>query len=207
MLFGKQTTRLPSVHRFAEPRPRSCALVSNAYLLLDYGESSTSPTIPRTARTLHTLNFSNPAEAYADVVATRLNGQDTTSSQHYSRGSGNTGFSRSTKSRSSRRPQYRAYWRSRALCGSWRDGVGPCTARCTTLPPWETCRWMQNVTGYGAPAPYPVDKPDIMLGLAFTHSLARIYWCMYHSVGNARGLARVGLLSIYCTVVVFFFFF
>ena len=36
--------------------------------------------------------MTNRAEAHADFVATRLNGQDTTSSQHYSTGQGNTGF-------------------------------------------------------------------------------------------------------------------
>jgi hypothetical protein len=55
-----------------------------------------------------------------------------------------------------------------------------------------------------------LDKPDIMLGsrlgLAFTRSLSGIYWCMYHPVGYAWGLARVDLLSIYCTVVVTVFF-
>ena len=46
-----------------------------------------------------------------------------------------------------------AYWRSWALYGSWRDGTSPCTARCTTLPPVGDMP-MQNVTGYGAGAPY-----------------------------------------------------
>ena len=54
-----------------------------------------------------------------------------------------------------------------------------------------------------------VDKPDIMLGLAFTLSLASgedlLVYCMYHPIGYSRGLARVDLLSIYCTVVVFLF--
>ena len=37
------------------------------------------------------------------------------------------------------------------------------------------------------------------------HSLTpRIYWCMYHPVGYARGLTQVDLILIYHTVVVFF---
>ena len=62
------------------------------YLLLDYGDftdSTADSTYPSYARL---LSATNPAEAHADFVATRLNGQDTTSSWHYNTGSGNTSF-------------------------------------------------------------------------------------------------------------------
>ena len=55
MTFCKQTIRIPSVCQFAELRPRSCALISIVYLLLDFGDFIDDTA---SARTLHILNFS-----------------------------------------------------------------------------------------------------------------------------------------------------
>ena len=128
MTFCKQTTRIPSVCQFAEPRPRSRALISNVYLLLDYGD------FYRRHRGQHELSIcstclstTNPAEAHADFVATRLNRQDTTSWQHYSTGSGNADFFQEY-----RIPNFAALYDPAPL------GDMP----------------MQYVTGYSAPAPY-----------------------------------------------------
>ena len=81
MTFCKRTARFPScAFEFAELGGRSCAIVSNVYLLLDYGnftDGSASGTSPPYAQILSTTN---PAEAHADFVATRLSGNSTTGS-------------------------------------------------------------------------------------------------------------------------------
>ena len=98
MTFCEQTPRLPSVRQYAEPRPRSCALVSNVYLLLDYGDFTDNTADSKSAPYVQLLSTTNPAEAHADFVATRLNGKDSTNSTstHHSTstssGSGSNGF-------------------------------------------------------------------------------------------------------------------
>jgi hypothetical protein len=98
MTFGKQTTRLPSVRQFVEPRPLSCALVSNVYLLLDYSDFADNTADSTSAPYIQLFSTMNPVETLADFVATRLNKQDTTNLQRHdtntSMGSDNGFFSK-----------------------------------------------------------------------------------------------------------------
>ena len=94
--------------------------------------------------------MTNPVEAHANFVAKRLNGQDTTSSQHYSMGSGNTGFFQKY-----RIPIFAKVAGVLALTGAVslvarrrKPLYGPLydPAPLGDMP-------MQHIMGYGAPAP------------------------------------------------------
>jgi hypothetical protein len=64
------------------------------YLLLDYGDFTDNTADSTSAPYVQLLSTTNAADAHADFVATRLNGKDTTNSQHHSSstGSGSKGF-------------------------------------------------------------------------------------------------------------------
>lgn len=63
------------------------------YLLLDYGDFIDGSVNNTANPYVQILSTTDPAEAHADFVATRLGGKDTTGSQHISSGSGsNSGF-------------------------------------------------------------------------------------------------------------------
>ena len=59
---------------------RLCALVSNVYLLLDYGNFTDGRASNTSSPYVQLLSTTYPAEAHSDFVATRLNGKDTTGS-------------------------------------------------------------------------------------------------------------------------------
>ena len=67
-------------------------LVSNVYALLDYGDFTDDSASNTSSPYVQLLSTTDPAEAHADFVATRLNGTDTTGSQHY--GTGESFFQR-----------------------------------------------------------------------------------------------------------------
>jgi hypothetical protein len=123
------------------------------YLLLDYGDftdGSTNTTDPY----VQILSTTNPAEAHADFVATRLSGKDTTGSQHVNSGSGsNSGFFH----------KYRIpIFAAAAVAGvAALTGVVWLVAKRRKpvyRPLYDPAPVgdmpMQNVTGYGAGAPY-----------------------------------------------------
>lgn len=67
-------------------------LVTNVYLLIDYGDFVDATTSNTASPYVQLLSTTNPAAAHNDFVATRLNGSDTSGSQHNpgsSSGSGN----------------------------------------------------------------------------------------------------------------------
>ena len=63
---------------------------------------------------------------------------------------------------------------------------------------------MQHVTGRDAAAPYPDPCNEVGPGIQSLTSEDLLVYVQYHPVGYARRPARVDLLSIYCTVVVFY---
>ncbi|KAI0269972.1 aspartic peptidase domain-containing protein [Gloeopeniophorella convolvens] len=63
------------------------AFLTNVYLLLDYGDFIDGSTSATAAPYVQLVSTTDPAAAHADFVATRLQGKDTTGSQH--NGSGN----------------------------------------------------------------------------------------------------------------------
>jgi len=71
--------------------------VSNMYVLLNYGDFIDGSTSNTANPYVQFLSTTNPAAAHADFVATRLNGNDTSGSQHNSSpsssGSGSSGNS------------------------------------------------------------------------------------------------------------------
>lgn len=65
------------------------------YVLLDYGDFIDGSTSNTAAPYVQFLSTTNPAEAHADFVATRLQGNDTSGSQHNT-GTGSSGNSGSS---------------------------------------------------------------------------------------------------------------
>jgi hypothetical protein len=57
-------------------------LVSNVYLLLNYGDFIDGSTSSTSSPYAQVLSTTNPAQAHADFVKTRLGGTDTTGTQH-----------------------------------------------------------------------------------------------------------------------------
>ena len=140
----------------------------------------------------------NPTEAHANFVATGLNGQ-----RHHEFAALQCGIWDDKPVPEVRNPgssRRQTYWCSRALCSSWLASASPCTARCTTLPPWETCRCS---TSRGETLRRHILIHAMKLGLAFNHSLARIFWCMYSTVSPCwlRTATRAGrsvINLLYC---------
>ena len=66
------------------------------YLLLDYGNFTDGRASNTSSPYVQLLSTTDPAEAHSDFVATRLNGKDTTGSQHYGTGSEKSFFQRHT---------------------------------------------------------------------------------------------------------------
>jgi len=60
--------------------------LSNVYALLDFGDFTDDSASNTSSPYVQLLSTTDPAEAHADFVATRLNGTDTTGSQHYGTG-------------------------------------------------------------------------------------------------------------------------
>ena len=56
--------------------------VTNVYLLIDYGDFVDGTTSNTASPYVQLLSMTNPAQAHSEFVAIRLNGQDTTGSQH-----------------------------------------------------------------------------------------------------------------------------
>jgi hypothetical protein len=63
-------------------------LVSNVYLLLDYGDFIDGSTSNTDTPYVQILSTTNAAAAHADFVETRLGGKDTTTPQNHGSGSG-----------------------------------------------------------------------------------------------------------------------
>lgn len=70
---------------FAELGRCSCVLVSNVYLLLNYGDFTDDTASSTASPYAQILSTTNAADAHADFVATRLNA----ASQHNGTASGN----------------------------------------------------------------------------------------------------------------------
>jgi len=69
------------------------SLVTNVYLVLNYGDFIDGSTSNTSNPYVQILSTTDPAKAHADFVATRLGGNDTTGSQHFkSSGSSNKSF-------------------------------------------------------------------------------------------------------------------
>ena len=60
-------------------------LVSNVYALLDYGDFTDDSASNTSSPYVQLLSTTDPAEAHADFVATRLNGKDTTGESFFQR--------------------------------------------------------------------------------------------------------------------------
>lgn len=133
-----------------------CSLVSNVYLLLDYGDFTDDTAVSTENPYAQLLSTTDPADAHADFVAARLGGQDTTGSQRHSSNSSGSG----SKS-------FFQKYRIPIFAAAAVAGVAALTGAVWLVarrrkpvyrplydPAPAGAMPMQHVTGYGAPAPY-----------------------------------------------------
>ena len=156
------------------------------YPLLDYDDFTDSTADSACSPYAQLLSMTNPAEAHANFVATRLNGQDTTSFQHYSTGLGNTSF-------------FQRY-RIRIIAAAVATGVlaltgavwfvalrrKPVYRTLYDLPSWETCL----IRGQAG--------DDVGLGISLTHWRGSIVVCitLLAKHGDSRGLICYRLIVL-----------
>jgi hypothetical protein len=136
-------------------------LVSNVYLLLNYGDFIDGNTTNTANPYVQILSTTDPAAAHADFVATRLGGQDSTGSQH-PKGTGSGAGSGSKSNSSGFFQKYRIPIFVLAAVGGIAAFLGAVyhvtrRRKPTYRPlydPAPVAMPMQHVTGYNSGAPY-----------------------------------------------------